>query len=67
VVNSLFSSQPFRGHPPRYVRALFYRYQFSEPGQSGVWQRQLLGEYLRPVALGDSELEAYLAEHGFRE
>jgi Lipase maturation factor len=67
VVDSLFSSQPFRGHPPRYVRALFYRYQFSKAGQSGVWQRQLLGEYLPPLGLGNRELHTYLVEHGFRE
>ncbi len=67
VVDSLFSSQPFRGHPPRYIRALFYRYQFSKAGQSGVWQRQLLGEYLPPLGLGNRELETYLAEHGLSE
>jgi hypothetical protein len=68
VVDSLFASQPFRGQPPRYVRALFYRYEFAEPGKKGVyWRRQLVGEYLRPVGLGDSELETYLAEHGFAE
>jgi hypothetical protein len=68
VVDSLFSSQPFPGQPPRYVRALFYRYEFAEPGKQGIyWQRQLVGEYLRPVGLGDSELDSYLAEHGFAE
>ena len=67
VVDSLFSSQPFRDHPPRFVRAQFYRYQFSGPGQSGVWQRQLVGEYLQPLGLGNRELKTYLVEHGFRE
>jgi len=68
VVDSLFSSQPFRGRPPRYVRALFYRYEFADPEQDGVyWRRHLVGEYLRPLSLGDGELETYLVEHGFAE
>ena len=66
VVDSLFAVQPFRGHPPRYVRALFYRYRFSPPGVRGsYWQRELLGEYLRPLSLDDPDFQAYLAEHGF--
>ena len=68
VVNSLFARQPFRDRPPRYVRALFYRYRFAAPGQRDrYWQRELLGQYLRPLSLADPELSAYLAEHGFRD
>lgn len=67
VVDSLFAVQPFRGRPPRYIRALFYRYRFAPHAQRGVyWQRELLGEYLRPVARDDPDLAAYLAEHGFK-
>jgi len=66
VVDSLFAVQPFRNRPPRYVRALFYRYRFAPRELEGVyWQRELVAEYLRPVALGDAELDAYLSAHGF--
>ena len=68
VVDSLFAVQPFRGHPPRYVRAQFYRYRFADSGARGVyWRREFVSEYLRPVALGDPELESYLEAHGFRD
>lgn len=67
VVDRLFARQPFAREPPRYIRALYYRYRLASPGAVGpYWERQLLGEYLRPVALGDPDLEAYLEEHGFR-
>jgi Lipase maturation factor len=66
VVDPLFEKQPFRAHPPRYVRALFYRYRFAESGQQGAyWQRELLGEYLRPLSLADPAFHAYLRAHGF--
>jgi Lipase maturation factor len=67
VVDTLFRVQPFRGHPPRFIRASFYRYRFAPRALSGVyWQREYLGEYLRPVALGDPDLAAYLEARGFK-
>jgi hypothetical protein len=66
VVDSLFAAPPFRDHPPHFVRALFFRYQFAEPELAGVyWQREYVSEYLRPLALGDPDLEEYLRDHGF--
>ena len=67
VVDSLFAVQPFRGHPPRYVRARFYRYRFAPAGAHEYWRRELVAEYLRPLSLSDPELSAYLAEHGFQD
>jgi hypothetical protein len=67
VVDSLFAVQPFRGHPPRSIRALFYRYHFAPRAQRGVyWQREFVGEYLRPLQLGDPDLNAYLTGHGLK-
>jgi hypothetical protein len=47
---------PFGGRPPRFVRALLYRYRFTTPEErrrtGAWWSRQLVGEYLPPVALG---------------
>ncbi|MEP6708625.1 MAG: lipase maturation factor family protein [Verrucomicrobiota bacterium] len=54
-VARLFARNPFPERPPRYVRAIVYRYRFTtaaEHGQSGAWwKRQELGEYLPTVSL----------------
>jgi hypothetical protein len=56
AVTALLAKDPFEGRPPRYVRALLYHYSFAH-GERGVWwNRALLGEYLRPVALDDPAL-----------
>jgi hypothetical protein len=53
-VTRLFARNPFPERPPRYVRAIVYRYRFTtaaEHGQSGAWwKRQELGEYLPTVS-----------------
>jgi len=68
VVDSLFAVQPFPDRPPRYVRAQFYRYRFAPRERSGVyWQRELIGEYLPPVSLADTDLRSYLSAQGFRD
>src|SRR5438552_395039 len=57
-VTQLFAHDPFPNRPPRYVRAILYRYRFTtanEHGQTGAWwRRQELGEYLPTVSLQDS-------------
>jgi predicted DCC family thiol-disulfide oxidoreductase YuxK len=54
-VSRLFARNPFSTGPPRYVRAIFYRYRFTsaaERAQTGArWKRQELGEYLPAVSL----------------
>jgi len=56
-VTQLFAHDAFPNQPPRYVRAILYRYQFTtanEHGQTGAWwKRQELGEYLPTVSLQD--------------
>jgi predicted DCC family thiol-disulfide oxidoreductase YuxK len=56
-VTQLFAHNPFPRTPPRYVRAIFYRYRFTtseEHGQTGAWwTRQELGEYLPSISLED--------------
>jgi hypothetical protein len=51
----LLEANPFPNRPPRYVRALYYRYRFTtseERRATGAWwKRDLVGEYLRPVSL----------------
>ncbi len=51
---ALLRTNPFPDHPPRYVRAMYYRYRFTTPAeraQTGKWwNREALGEYLPPVS-----------------
>jgi len=54
-VNGLLAHNPFPDTPPRYIRAMFYRYQFtttSERRETGTWwKRQELREYLPTVSV----------------
>jgi predicted DCC family thiol-disulfide oxidoreductase YuxK len=54
-VNGLLAHNPFPDKPPRYIRAMFYRYRFtttSELRQTGAWwKRQELREYLPNVSM----------------
>ena len=54
-VLALLDKNPFPNHPPRYIRAEFYDYRFTnfaERRATGAWwQRELLGEYLPPISL----------------
>ncbi len=58
-VAALFATNPFAETPPRYIRATFYRYRFTnteEHRQTGAWwKREELGEYLPSVSLQDVE------------
>jgi lipase maturation factor len=55
----LLRGNPFPDHPPRYLRALYYRYRFTTPEehkQTGMWwQRELLGVYVPPLDLQELE------------
>jgi hypothetical protein len=52
---SLFSKNPFPHAPPRYVRALYYRYRFTTPEErrrtGRPWSRELVGMFFGPVSL----------------
>jgi lipase maturation factor 1 len=54
-VSGLLARNPFPREPPRYVRAMFYRYRFTtlrEHRQTGAWwKREELREYLPTVSL----------------
>jgi hypothetical protein len=56
-VIALFERNPFPETPPRFVRATFYRYRFTnaeEHRETGAWwKREELGEYLPSVSLED--------------
>jgi hypothetical protein len=54
-VSKLLHNDPFAAEPPRFVRALLYRYRFTtrhERRASGAWwSRTLVGEFMAPVNL----------------
>ena len=54
-VARLFAHDPFPNQPPRYIRAILFRYRFTtakEHRQTGAWwKREELGEYLPTVSL----------------
>jgi hypothetical protein len=56
----LLRRNPFAEAPPRYVRAQLYEYRFTTWSElrreHAWWRRDLVDEYLPPVALGRAEL-----------
>jgi hypothetical protein len=58
---SLFAANPFHGKPPRYIRAVLYRYQFEKPNANRIWwKRRSLGDWIQPVAIDDIQLPNFL-------
>jgi predicted DCC family thiol-disulfide oxidoreductase YuxK len=54
AVTALLAGNPFPDHPPKYVRALFYRYTYAAAGEQPRgrwWDRHLLGMYFPAVSL----------------
>jgi hypothetical protein len=64
---SLFRENPFPSHPPRYVRAVLYRYAFTDPANSkgALWSREELGLWLPPLSAEDSRLIEWLRRAGW--
>lgn len=54
----LFASNPFPATPPRYIRAILYRYSFAVPGnpQGLYWKRERLGAWLPALSIDDPRL-----------
>lgn len=55
----LFAGNPFPGKPPRYIRAILYRYSFAAPGNPAGrwWDRERIGDpWLPAMAAGDPRL-----------
>ncbi|MBO9202449.1 MULTISPECIES: lipase maturation factor family protein [Niastella] len=59
---SLFAHNPFPGKPPRYIRAVLYRYRFAKRGnvQGNWWTRERISLWLPPLAADDPSLLAFL-------
>ena len=64
---SLFAGNPFPDKPPRYVRAVLYRYTFAKPGnpQGNSWNRERLSLWLPPMSANDPRLFDFLKTEGW--
>jgi hypothetical protein len=60
-----FAGNPFPDAPPRWIRVVRYRYHMEPPGADDWWRRERLpGLWLRPIQLGDPEVEGFLLLNG---
>ncbi len=64
---SLFASNPFPGKPPRYIRAVLYRYSFAKPGSAkGLWWNcEKVSDWLPPLSVNDPRLIEFLKSEGW--
>jgi hypothetical protein len=54
AVRALLAPGAFEDHPPRLIRARYYRYAFTRRGEGTAWwRRTLVGEYLPPLSRED--------------
>jgi len=55
---SLFAANPFPDKPPRYIRAVLYRYSFAKPGnpEHRWWDRTPIAIWLPPMSANDPRL-----------
>jgi hypothetical protein len=52
AVRGLLAPGAFPDHPPRWIRARYYRYTFTRPGEGTAawWRRVLVRDYLPPLS-----------------
>lgn len=64
---SLFAANPFPDKPPRFVRAVLYRYAFARPGnpQRTYWRRKQVGIWLPALSVDDPTLLRFLKGEGW--
>lgn len=59
------SKNPFPNAPPKYIRAVQYKYLFttSKDKSSDWWTRSLVGEYYPPVSKGQKNIKEFLLKY----
>ncbi len=64
---SLFGENPFPEKPPRYVRAVLYRYEFAPSGnpECDWWKREQVSLWLPPLSVDDPRLLSFLKQAGW--
>ncbi|HEY1770157.1 MAG TPA: lipase maturation factor family protein [Chthoniobacterales bacterium] len=62
----LFRANPFPQKPPRYIRAVLYRYSFVRPNPRGLWwKRERLDLWLPPLSTDNAEFRRILRSVGW--
>jgi hypothetical protein len=65
----LLARDPFPEDPPRHVRALRYRYEFTDPEERAEtgqwWTRERVGTYYGPVSVDDARFRIQLRRMGW--
>lgn len=62
----LFAGNPFPGHPPKYIRAVLYKYSFATPNaQHRYWQRDEVGIWLPAMSVNNKYLLTVLKNEGW--
>ncbi|UOQ68415.1 lipase maturation factor family protein [Hymenobacter volaticus] len=69
AIVGLFARNPFPDQPPRYIRAVRYRYRFAPPGnpQNLYWQRERVDLWLPPLSTNDPRLVEFLKSAGWMQ
>jgi hypothetical protein len=64
---SLLANNPFPNEPPRYIRAVIYRYRFTRPDEADGtwWKRERLGLWLPPLSADQPDLRRFLEAQGW--
>jgi hypothetical protein len=63
----LFADNPFPEKPPRYIRAVLYRYRFAKPSNPNgfYWTRDRVGDWLPVLSANDPSLTNFLRSEGW--
>ena len=64
---SLFAGNPFPGKPPRFIRAVLYRYKLAKPGnpQGLWWTREQIGDWIPVLSVNDPQLIKFVEYEGW--
>ena len=63
----LFAGNPFPDTPPKFIRAVLYRYSFAKPGNpdKNWWTRERIGLWLPELSVNNSQFKEYLQSQGW--
>jgi hypothetical protein len=63
----LFAGNPFPSKPPRFIRAVLYRYTFAKPGnpQGLYWSREQIGDWIPATSANNPRLVKFLESAGW--
>ena len=66
---SFFRYNPFPDRPPRFIRAVLYKYSFAPPGNTdgAWWTRDFQDDWLPPLSADDPRWESILKSFGWTD